>query len=226
MSRVLVIGGTLFIGRALVERLLARGDEVVLMHRGTSTPFGDRVGRIRCDRNDTAAVRAALADQRFEVVFDNVYDFGRGTTGAQVGAAALAAAEGAELRAYVFMSSVAAYGDGLDHDEFDPLAPSDHPNLYAAQKAESERVLFGLHRSRGFPAATVRPAFVYGPNNPFYREAFFWDRILADRPVIIPGDGSRLMQWVHADDVADAVLRAADRTGPAATPTTSGTNRR
>lgn len=52
MARVLVIGGTQLIGRALVEQLLARGDEVALMHRSHDTPFGDRVRSIRCDRND------------------------------------------------------------------------------------------------------------------------------------------------------------------------------
>jgi nucleoside-diphosphate-sugar epimerase len=215
MARVLVIGGTLFMGRAMVERLLARGDDVVLMHRGDSTPFGDRVRSIRCDRNDPAAVGAALAGERFDVVFDNVYDWQRGTTADQVRATALAAFEAADgaLHRYVFMSSVAAYGGGMDHDEDDPLAPADHLNDYAAHKAESERALFELHRTRGFPGATLRPAFVYGPNNPFYREAFFWDRIVADRPVIIPGDGSRLMQWVHAEDVAEAAVRAADRAG-------------
>ena len=59
MARALVIGGTLFLGRALVDQL-ERGDDVVIMHRGRGTPFGQRVGEIICDRNDTAAVRAAL----------------------------------------------------------------------------------------------------------------------------------------------------------------------
>jgi nucleoside-diphosphate-sugar epimerase len=53
-------------------------------------------------------------------------------------------------------------------------------------------------------------AFVYGPNNPFDREAFFWDRILAGRPIIVPEDGSRRMQWVHSHDVGRAAVLAAD----------------
>jgi 2'-hydroxyisoflavone reductase len=207
MARVLVIGGTLFIGRALVNQLLERGDEVVIMHRGSGTPYGARVGEIRCDRNDIAAVRAALEGQTFHVVYDNVYDWQRGTTADQVAATALAASVG--LRRYVFTSSIAAYGGGTDHDERDPLAPPDHPDDYGRNKAESERALFALHREKGIPVATLRPAFVYGPHNPFDREAFFWDRIVAGRPVIIPGDGSRTMQWVHVDDVARAAIAAA-----------------
>jgi nucleoside-diphosphate-sugar epimerase len=212
MARALVIGGTLFVGRALVAQLLERGDDVVIMHRGTGTPFGGRVGEIRCDRNDIAAVRAALRGTGFDVVYDNVYDWERGTTAEQVSAAAKAAAAG--LRRYVFTSSVAVYPEGGEYDEDAPLVPSDHPNTYGAQKADSERALFELHRRERIPVATLRPAFIHGPHNPYDREAFFWDRIRADRPIIVPDDGSRTMQWVHVGDVARAAVLAA--TGDAA----------
>jgi 2'-hydroxyisoflavone reductase len=208
MARVLVIGGTLLIGRALVEQLLERGDEVVIMHRGDATPFGSRVGEIQCDRNDVAAVRAALAGRRFDVVCDNVYDWQRGTTADQVRAAAVAAGDG--LRRYVFMSSIAVYGAGGEYDEDAPLVPSDYPNAYSVQKAESERMLFELQQRSGIPVATLRPGFIYGPHNPFDREAFFWDRLLAGRSIVVPDDGLRTMQWVHARDVARAALLAAN----------------
>lgn len=208
MARALVIGGTLFIGRALVEQLLARGDDVIIMHRGTGTPFGSRVGEIQCDRNDVAAVRAALDGSRFDVVYDNVYDWQRGTTADQVSAAVIAAASDT-LRRYVFTSSVAVYAGG-EHDEDGPLVASDDANAYSAQKADSERALFELHRQQAIPVSTLRPAFIYGPHNPFDREAFFWDRIRAGRPIVVPGDGSRTMQWVHARDVARAAVLAAE----------------
>lgn len=208
MARVLVIGGTQFIGRAIVDQLIARGDDITIMHRGSGTPFADRVGEIRCDRNDAAAVQAALSGRPFDVVFDNVYDWQRGTPADRVSAAARATGHG--LRRYVFMSSVAVYPAGGPFDEDAALVPSNDPNVYAQQKADSERALFALHAKDGIPVTTLRPAFVYGPHNPFPRETFFWDRILAGRPVIIPEDGARTMQWVHAEDVAMAALRAAD----------------
>lgn len=208
MARVLVIGGTLFMGRALVEQLLARGDHVVIMHRGGSTPFGDKVAEIRCDRNDVPGVRRALQHERFELVFDNVYDWERGTTAAQVRAAAEAASPG--LHRYVFTSSVAVYPPGGPYDERDPLVGAGHPDPYGLNKAESERALFALKREAGVPVTTLRPAFVYGRHNPLDREAFFWDRIRADRPIIIPDDGSSTMQWVCADDVVRAAVAAAD----------------
>lgn len=207
MARVLVIGGTLFIGRALVDQLRERGDEVVVMHRGKGTPFGTDVGELRCDRNDIGAVRAALKGSTFDVIYDNVYDWERGTTAEQVTAAAIAASR--DLHRYVFTSSVAAYPEGGEYDETAPLRPSNDPNVYGAQKADSERALFELHRRQGIPVTTLRPAFIYGPNNPFDREAFFWDRLLADRPIIVPEDGSGTMQWVHVSDVARAAILAA-----------------
>jgi nucleoside-diphosphate-sugar epimerase len=207
MARTLVIGGTLFIGRSLVEQLLERGDDVVIMHRGTGTPFGTRVGEIRCDRNDVASVRAALKDRRFDVVYDNVYDWERGTTADQVRAAAGAVSAG--LRRYVFTSSMAVYPSGGPHDEADPLVTRGHPNAYGVHKAESEQALFEMHRRDGLAVATLRPAFIYGPYNPFDREAFFWDRIRVGRPIIMPEDGSRPLQWIHVRDVARAAMRAA-----------------
>jgi nucleoside-diphosphate-sugar epimerase len=209
MARALVIGGTLFIGRALVDHLLARGDEVIVMHRAKGTPFDSRVGEIQCDRNDVAAVRAALDGTRFDVVYDNVYDWQRGTTADQVTAAALATSS-RSLRRYIFTSSIAVYGQGGEFDEEAALVASDYPNPYSAQKAESERALFEAQRRNGLPVTTLRPAFIYGPNNPFDREAFFWDRLLAGRPIVVPDDGLRTMQWVHVQDVARAAVLAVD----------------
>jgi len=209
LARALVIGGTLFIGRALVDQLLERGDDVVIMHRGRGTPFGTRVGEILCDRNDVAAVHAALDGTRFDVVYDNVYDWQRGTTAEQVAAAATATANG--LRRYVFTSSVAVYHPGGEYPEDVELVPSGYPNTYGAQKADSERALFALGREQGIPVATLRPAFVYGQHNPFEREGFFWDRLLARRPIVIPGDGLATMQWVYSQDVARAAILASER---------------
>ncbi len=205
--RALVIGGTLFIGRHLVRRLLEDGFEVAVLHRRPRHGLPPEVENLVADRNDGPQLRRALAGRRFDVVFDNVYDWERGTAARHVVDTVRACGD---LRRYVFMSSVAAYGEGLDHREEDPLAPDDHPNPYARHKASSERALFRLHRTEGLPVVTLRPPFVFGPENPFYREAFFWDRIEDGRPIIVPGDGSRLMQFVYVEDLVWACRRVID----------------
>ncbi len=211
MKRTLVIGGTLFIGRGLVRRLLERGDDVTILHRGAHNPFGKDVREAHADRNDGEAAARILREGNFELVFDNVYDWQRGTPAAAVETAARAC--GDALERYVFMSSVAAYQEGLDLDEDAPLAPPDDGDAYCRNKADTERMLFRLHAENGFPATTLRPPYIYGPENPFYREQFFWDRIVAGRPVIVPGDGSRLMQFAFVKDLVQAALAAADRPG-------------
>jgi nucleoside-diphosphate-sugar epimerase len=115
---------------------------------------------------------------------------------------------GDRLSRYIFLSSVAAYGDGLNHKESDPLAPDYNSNPYVRHKASTERMLFRMHVQSDFPVVTFRPPFVYGPNNPFYREQFFWDRLRAGRPIIIPGDGHRLMQFTYVNDLVQAMYRS------------------
>jgi nucleoside-diphosphate-sugar epimerase len=206
--KVLVIGGTLFIGRSLVESLVKAGHEVSVLHRKPKHDFSRRVENLMADRNDAASLRDALDGRRFEVVFDNAYDWERGTTAAQVEATVRAV--GDRLQRYIFMSSVAAYGDGLNHKESDPLAPDYHSDSYVSNKATTERLLFRMHAQRGLPLVTFRPPFVYGPNNPYYREQFFWDRLRAGRPIVIPGDGHRLMQFAYVNDVVEALVRSMD----------------
>lgn len=207
--KVLVIGGTLFIGRGLVASLLKEDEhEITIMHRKPGHDLGKRVKEIIADRNDPADVKSALAGKQFEVVFDNVYDWHRGTTADQVEATAKAC--GDHLRRYIFMSSVAAYGDGLNHHEGDALAPDNHPDPYVRNKAMSERSLFRLHQRNKFPVVTIRPPYIYGPGNPYYREAFFWDRFRDNRKIIIPGDGRRLMQFVYIKDLITACIAAAE----------------
>ena len=206
--KALVIGGTGFAGRALVAELLKAGHTVSVMHRRPKHDLGRRVKNITADRNDAHAVRAALAGGNFELVFDNVYDRDRGTTAGHVEATVRAA--GNSIHRYVFMSSVAAYGDGLNHHEGDALAPDDAPELYVRNKAMSERALFRLHQRIGLPVVTLRPPYIYGPGNPYYREAFFWDRLRAGRPVILPGDGRRLMQFVYVKDLVRAALKSVE----------------
>ncbi len=200
----------MFIGRSLVAELLKAGHEVAVLHRRPKHELGRRVQNIVADRNDSESVRQGLQYSSFQVVFDNVYDWERGTTASQVEGTvrAVMAASGDRLTRYVFMSSVAAYGDGLNHHDGDPLAPDDHPEPYVRNKAMTERMLFRLRQRTGLPVVTLRPPFIYGPENPFYREAFFWDRLRENRPVILPGDGHRLMQFVYIKDLVRACLRA------------------
>lgn len=206
--RVLVIGGTQFMGRAIAERLANRGDEVAVLHRGAHHDLGPAVRNLQGDRGDLPAVVALLARERFNVVVDMAYDMTKGTTADDVEAAAVAAMSTGDLHRYVFMSSIAAYGSGFDHREHDPLAPDTVENPYVVHKASTERMLFRLRDQLGLPVTTFRPPFVHGPRQPLYREQFFWDRLHDGRPIILPDAGDTPMQWAFVHDIADACVRA------------------
>ena len=204
--RILVIGGTEFIGPAIVERLVDREHDVTVLHRRDRHGLGPKVRNLQLNRSDLPAVSRALREGRFDAIVDLAYDWEKGTPASQVAAAARSG--GDELRRYVFMSSIAAYGPGFDHRESEPLVPDDYPNPYAQHKASSERALFRMHADSGFPVTTFRPPFVHGPRQPFYREQFFWDRLLDGRPILLPDGGETPIQWVFVSDLADACVRA------------------
>jgi 2'-hydroxyisoflavone reductase len=204
--KILVIGGTLFIGRETVQRLVDRGHDVTVLHRRDRHDLDPAIRNARADRADIAAVSRIIEEGQFDAVVDMVYDWEKGTPAEQVEATARAGR--GRLRRYVFMSSIAAYGPGLDHRETDPLVPDDTPNPYAQQKAASERALFRLHAKEELPVTTFRPPFVHGPRQPFYREAFFWDRLADSRPIVLPDGGEAPIQWVFVRDLAEACVRA------------------
>jgi nucleoside-diphosphate-sugar epimerase len=204
--RVLVIGGTAFIGRDTVHRLVRRGHDVTILHRRPDHDLGPDVRNVQADRGDLPAVTRAVRAARPDGVFDFAYDWQKGTPPAHVEAVARAC--GDTLQRYIFMSSIAAYGPGLNHRESDPLVPDEVPNPYAVHKAAAERMLFRMHAESGFPATTFRPPFVHGPRQPFNREQFFWDRVRAGRPIILPDGGDARMEWVFVSDLAEACVRA------------------
>jgi nucleoside-diphosphate-sugar epimerase len=204
--RILVIGGTLFIGRAIVERLLGRGHDVTVLHRRDHHDLGPAVHNVRADRADTEAIARILGDGRYDAVFDVAYDWEKGTPALQVEAAARACQD-ARSR-YVFISSIAAYGPGLNHREDEALVADDFPFPYAQHKASSERALFRLHAQMGLPVTTFRPPFVHGPREQFYREQFFWDRLRDGRPIVLADGGDAPIQWVFVDDLAEGCVRA------------------
>ena len=204
--RILVIGGTQFIGRETVVRLARRGHEVTVLHRRDRHDLGRDIRNVQADRGDLTALARVLREERPDAVFDFAYDWEKGTPASHVDAAARSCPPG--LHRYVFMSSVAAYGPGLDRRESDPLAPDDSPSPYAQHKASSERALFRMHAESGFPVTTFRPPFVHGPRQPFYREQFFWDRLRDGRPIILPDGGDAPIQWVFVSDLVEACIRA------------------
>ena len=212
--RLLVLGGTVFVGRHVVQAALDRGHEVTLFNRGRQNPelFSD-LEKLRGDRDGDLS---ALHGRRFDAVVDP-----SGFTPHHVRAAV--AALGGAMEHYTFISSISAYRafpPGRAYDEDAPLADGDEG--YGPQKARAEEAIEAALPGR---VARVRPGLVVGPYDPSERFTYWPRRIAAGGAVLAPGRPERPVQLIDARDLAAWCVMLAEHrvtgvfnaVGPAAT---------
>ncbi|MCJ2520856.1 MAG: NAD-dependent epimerase/dehydratase family protein [Candidatus Thermoplasmatota archaeon] len=203
---VLVLGGSRFVGLRLVKLLVEKGHQVSTLNRGRQRqPFD--VDQIVADRRRPQQVRDALERGKFDVAFD-ISAYKPSDT-----VPAVDALEGRVDR-FIHLSTAAVYNPKVELPwrEDSTRSATAVWGDYASNKIRCESFLFKAHEERGFPAVILRPPYVYGPHNYLYREAYFFDRIEAGRPLLIP-DGDAVLQLSHVDDLAMAFLAAATRSG-------------
>jgi 2'-hydroxyisoflavone reductase len=208
--KVLILGGTVFLGRHYVERALALGHQVTLFNRGQSAHglypeaehlTGDRDGGLN-----------ALRGRTWDAVID--------TSGyvPRVVSQSVALLSGF-VGHYTFVSTISVYRDfktaRLAEDY--PLANLSNPASedvstdYGALKAACEKVVL-----EGFPgrALILRAGLIAGPYDNIGRFPWWIERVACGGEVLAPGDGSALTQVIDARDIADFSYRlAADRRG-------------
>lgn len=193
--KILIMGGTRFIGVYLTRLLAEQGHEVVLFNRGNRPVPVAGVAQIHGDRTNPDQLRNALVGQSFDVIFDN--------NGRELGdTQPLVELFKGKIRQFIYMSSAGVYlkSDQMPHFEGDALDPkSRHKG-----KAETEAYL----AAQGILFTAIRPTYIYGPQNYNDLEAWFFDRIVRDRPIPIPGNGIHLTQFGHVKDLARAMVAA------------------
>jgi nucleoside-diphosphate-sugar epimerase len=190
--RILVMGGTRFIGVYLTRLLVEQDHEVVLFNRGNKPAPIEGVEQIHGDRTDADQLKEKLAGESFDAVFDNN---GRELSDTQP----LVEIFRDSIKHFVYVSSAGVYlkSDQMPHQEGDPVDPkSRHKG-----KFETETYL----AEQGIPFTSIRPVYIYGPQNYNDLEAWFFDRIVRDRPVSIPGNGMHITQFGHVQDLASAM---------------------
>ncbi len=202
MTRVLVVGGSKFVGLHTVSALLRDGYEVTTLNRGTTEqPAGAR--HLRCDRKDLPRLKGLLEKEEFSDVVDIT------ATEPEDTEAMIEIFQG-RIDRFVHCSTGAVYEDKWEFPVFeeDPIMGWTGKGTYAENKAQCERLLFRAFEERGFPVTILRPTVIYGPHNYVYREAYVFDRAEARRPIPVPGDGKSVTHVVHVDDLAKAFAGA------------------
>ena len=185
------MGGTRFIGVYLTKILVNQGHEVVLFNRGNHpAPVG--VKQIQGDRQDTAQLKVKLAQENFDAIFDNN---GRELSDTQP----LVEIFKDRVQHFVYVSSAGVYlkSEQMPHIEGDPV----DPNSRHKGKHHTETYL----AESGIPWTSIRPVYIYGPQNYNDLEAWFFDRLVRNRPIPIPGNGKYITQLGHVEDLANAM---------------------
>ncbi len=191
--RILIMGGTRFIGVYLTKILVEKGHEVVLFNRGNKPAPVEGLQEIHGDRTDATQLKDKLSNESFDAIFDN--------NGRKLGdTQPLADLFKDRVEHFVYMSSAGVYlkSDQMPHLEGDKIDPkSRHYGKY-----ESESYL----QEQGLPWTSIRPTYIYGPQNYNPLESWFFDRIVANRPIPIPGNGWHITQLGHVKDLANAMV--------------------
>jgi nucleoside-diphosphate-sugar epimerase len=200
--RILLLGGTRFLGRSVVDRLLELGADITVVHRGVTGAAVPGVRAVIADRSQAGSLQV-LAGERFDAVLDLSAYFSDWTRDA------VETLRG-QTSHYVFISSGAVYRPSpeLPWTESIPYGPVPIWGSYGAEKIASERLLWQAHAEGQFVTTMFRFPFILGPGNFADRESFVFSRLESNRPILLPDDGRALNQFVYVDDAARAVVEA------------------
>jgi 2'-hydroxyisoflavone reductase len=201
--RILVLGGSQFIGRHIVQTLVAAGHRVSVLNRGKSPDeLPPQVERFRGDRDDGALGLEALSGRTWDTCVDV-----SGYTPRQVRPSAEKLRTNVER--YVFVSAVSVYGDPSHRPvrETHPrMAPASEDvtevegEMYGRLKVTCENIVQQVYAER---CTLLRPQIVVGPHDPSGRYSYWVQRALRGGEMLAPGDGSDHVQFIDVRDLAE-----------------------
>ena len=198
---ILVLGGTRFFGKKLVELCIENGHDVTILTRGQSgNPFGTAVKQLRVDRDNHDALENALAHTTWDIVYDNIcYSPNEAHTICEL-------LKG-KTKKLVFTSTLSTYevdGKMKKEEDFDPyhyqILMGDREEFsYGEGKRQAEAVLF---KEASFPVVAVRFPIVMGEHDYTRRLHFHVERILHDQPISLPNIDAQ-MSYITDEEAAE-----------------------
>lgn len=208
MQDILVLGGTQYFGKQLVEKLLADGKNVTIATRGLAADyFGDKVNRLIIDREDDETVFAAFKEGKWDVVYDQTCLSPKelkATTEALKG----------KVKKYILTSSQAVYEYGTNHKEedFDPntfiftfKGRREYLGYAGYQEAKraSEALLF---KEQPFEVVSVRFPIVIGTDDFTERIKFHVEKVMREEP-IGAGNFDVRFSFISSEEAADFLYK-------------------
>lgn len=204
--KALFIGGTGNISLSISRRLLQLNWELSLLNRGLRHAPLEGAEQIVCDMADEAAVRKALEGRHFDVIAQFI------AFTPEQAQRDVALFQG-HCSQYIYISSASAYHKPLLSPMITESTPLHNPFwAYSRDKAASEELLMKAYREQGFPVTIVRPSHTYGERALplcLHGDQGVWqiiDRILKEKPVVMPGDGTTLWTVTTSDDFAPGFI--------------------
>jgi len=206
--KILIIGGTRFLGRHLVNSARARGHEITLFNRGMTNPdlFGNYVEKIEGDREKDLD---QLSGQ-WDAVIDTCGYFPRIV---RMSAEALKD----KVEKYVFISSISAYADfkKVGINEIYPVGKIEDETMeeitgesYGPLKALCEKAVQDVF---GIGSLIIRPGLIVGPHDPTDRFTYWPVRIAHGGDVLVPDSPAALTQIIDARDLSDFIIRLVEQ---------------
>lgn len=194
---ILCLGGSRFLGPVLINNLLRRGHQITVINRGTSPIIYEKpVQWIQADRDcvmpklgfyDVVIDTCAYQRRQLEVLFTKV-----------------------ECDLFIFVSTVAVYQKSGFFPLLEDHSPlGDWPIFGEYNRGRVGCEIFLAKNSAKY--ASVRPVYILGPNNYLPREAFIYNRLINGLPIILPGDGQAIIQFVFVDEVAESIIQIAEK---------------
>lgn len=213
--RILVIGGTGFIGSRLTRDLVSQGQDVRVLSRSRSGPFddiADHVEIIGASLKDAKALREAM--EGCNVVFHLAKSADKTWAGCLQNDVAVTeciaeAALDAGVDRFIYTGTIASYDmsrrEGTITEQTGFAADMSDRSLYARSKALCESRLLDLHRDRGLPLVIARPGIVIGPGGPLQHWGIGkWQGAGA---IQLWGNGRNVLPFALLDDVSDGLIR-------------------
>lgn len=199
MKKVLILGGSVFLGRAAVRKFLSMGYTVYVLNRGTHETMEGTIPLI-ADRNNKEEVERVCKDIHFDVVFD-------GSAYTPLQTKNVIESINQDILHYIHISSASVYLEDNVYLYREDSKRGANPmwGEYGANKYLCEEVLFEEYYKNGFPITILRPFYLYGIENNLDRESYVFKRLLTSQTIIVPGKGLPVIQFGYVEDLCSAV---------------------